>query len=190
MKEMPKMLKRAPSQCSNGSVYSPFCWAPLCRQTFQPKPADWIKGEKSWCWDFGCHLWAHRALPIVWVWHWHLEIVRGDKKTNKKSCLLISKLLCHWSQFFYTATIEPSDRMNIHNSSSLPPSCIFSPHPETCRAVFDWPWHLKRSLNKEKKSCLWRLENTTWSREGKKWHFERSRAPAYLNTNGCMKCAD
>lgn len=129
MKEMPKMLKRAPSQCSNGSVYSPFCWAPLCRQTFQPKPADRIKGEKSWCWDFGCHLWAHRALPIVWLWHWHLEIVRGDKKTNKKSCLLISKLLCHWSQFFYTATIEPSDHMNIHNSSSLPPSCISPPPP-------------------------------------------------------------
>lgn len=40
-----------------------------------------IKREKnSWCWDFGSHSWAHEALPIVWLWHWHLERVRGDKK--------------------------------------------------------------------------------------------------------------
>lgn len=63
---------------------------------------------------------------------------------------------------------------------------VFFFHPETCRVVFDWPWHLKRSLNKEKKkSCLWQLENSPCSGE-KKWHFERSTAPAYLNANGSV----
>lgn len=133
----------------------------FAEKTFLPESADGEKGEKnSWSWGFGSHSWAHRALAIVGLWHWHLDMVRERKELKACfffSCLLPHKLFCHCSQFSETAVIEPSNHMNMHDKSAFllcPWAVFFFFHPETCRVVFDWPWHLKRSLNLKKKKLF------------------------------------
>lgn len=109
---------------------------------------------------------------------------------DKKSCLLISQPFSAGHSSFRQQPLSPPTTWIFITPLLCPPQLYFISHPETCRAVFDWPWHLKRSLNKGKKSCLWKLENTTWSREEEKNGILKETAHAYLNTNGCMKCAD
>lgn len=95
-----------------------------------------------------------------------LTFGNGERET-KKSSLLISKLFATGHSPFRQQPLSPPTTWIFITPLLCPRVVFFSPHPETCRDVFDWPWHLKRSLNKGEKSCLWQLENTTWSIEGK-----------------------
>lgn len=143
----------------------------FAEKTFLPESADGEKGEKnSWSWGFGSHSWAHRALAIVGLWHWHLDMVRERKELKACfffSCLLPHKLFCHCSQFSETAVIEPSNHMNMHDKSAflLCPWAVFffsTQRPVVLCLIGPDIW--KGLWIKKKKSCLWQLENSPCSR--------------------------
>lgn len=78
------------------------------------------KGKKSWSWCFGSHSWAHSALAIVGLWHWHLDMVRGRKELK--------------AYFFFQLSLSTNCFATAHNSRrqqslNLPTTwiCMISP---------------------------------------------------------------
>lgn len=129
------------------------------RKLFCPNLLTRRKGtKKRWSLGFESHSWGHTMLWPLWlfdtdIWTWW-------SKGWKELKAYFFQLSLNRQTFFATAhNSQRQQSLNLPTTwicmisplSSLPSELYFFFHPETCRVVFDWPWHLKRSLNKKKK---------------------------------------